>query len=100
MSSPIDYIACPLCRTENVSEYAKDKRRHYCQCQVCSLVFVPSRQFLSAADEKKRYDLHQNSPQDMNYRRFLSRLFIPLQKKLTPGSHGLHNRHRSGGASA
>jgi SAM-dependent methyltransferase len=53
------------------------------------MVFVPPRQFLSAEDEKKRYDLHQNSPQDLNYRRFLSRLFIPLQKYLTPGSHGL-----------
>jgi hypothetical protein len=52
-------------------------------------VFVPSWQFLSAEEEKKRYDLHQNSPQDLNYRRFLSRLFDPLQKKLAPASHGL-----------
>ena len=89
MNSPVYNTACPLCRTENVSEYSQDKRRKYYQCSVCSLVFVPSRQFLSAADEKKRYDLHQNSPENQNYCRFLSRLFIPLQKNLTPGSHGL-----------
>ena len=85
----MDNTACPLCRTEKVQEYAEDKRRDYYQCQVCSLVFVPSSQFLSAEDEKKRYDLHQNSPQDLNYRRFLSRLFLPLQEHLAPGSHGL-----------
>jgi hypothetical protein len=52
-------------------------------------VFVPSWQFLPAEDEKKRYDLHQNSPEDLNYRRFLSRVFIPMQRCLTPGSSGL-----------
>ncbi|OGW39197.1 MAG: hypothetical protein A2X58_11355 [Nitrospirae bacterium GWC2_56_14] len=89
MSLPIDITACPLCWSEKVREYARDKRREYYQCRTCDLVFVPSRQFLSAEDERKRYDLHQNSPQDQNYRSFLSRLFIPLQKKLAPCSHGL-----------
>lgn len=89
MKSSINNTACPLCRTEKIREYSRDKHRTYYQCRVCSLVFVPSWQFLSAEDEKKRYDLHQNSPQDLDYRRFLSRLFIPLQQKLTPGSHGL-----------
>lgn len=89
MSLPIDITACPLCWSEKVREYARDKRREYYQCRACDLVFVSSRQFLSAEDERKRYDLHQNSPQDLNYRRFLNRLFIPLQKKLAPCSHGL-----------
>ncbi len=78
-----------MCRAENARKYFQDKSRAYYQCRVCSLVFVPSGQFLSDEDEKKRYDLHQNSPRDLNYRRFLSRLFIPLQKKLIPRSHGL-----------
>lgn len=89
MRMPIDNPTCPLCNAEKVREYSQDKRRHYFQCPVCSLVFVSSRQFLSAVDEKKRYDLHQNSPEDLSYRSFLSRLFVPLQKELTPGSHGL-----------
>lgn len=53
------------------------------------MVFVPPRQFLSAEAEKKRYDLHRNSPRDTGYRRFLSRLFIPLEGCLAPGSFGL-----------
>jgi hypothetical protein len=82
-------MVCPLCRASGVSEFSRDKRRHYLSCTVCGLIFVPPAQFLSAADEKKRYDLHQNSPDDAGYRRFLGRLFIPLQQRLAPGSSGL-----------
>ena len=56
---------------------------------MCSLVFVPPSQFLSAEDEKKRYDLHRNSPDNADYRRFLGRLFTPLQQRLATGSSGL-----------
>ena len=52
-------------------------------------MFVPPLQFLSAEDERATYDLHQNSPEDEGYRRFLSRLFIPMHARLRPGSHGL-----------
>ena len=80
---------CPLCKTDEVHEFSRDDRRDYFRCYVCSLVFVPPRQFLSPEAEKKRYDLHQNSPLDPGYRRFLSRLFIPLERRLAPGSSGL-----------
>ena len=82
-------LSCPLCRAEDVRSYSRDGRRDYYHCRVCSLVFVPPRQLPSAEEEKKRYDLHQNSPEDPGYRRFLSRLFIPLQRLLAPGSDGL-----------
>ena len=82
-------VPCPLCKAEKVLDFFQDKRRNYMRCQVCNLVFVPPSQFLSEADEKSRYDLHQNSPDDLNYRRFLSRLFIPMQRCLSPGSCGL-----------
>jgi hypothetical protein len=85
----IVHTACPLCRTGAVGEYYQDKRRNYLRCTECGLVFVPSSQFLSAADEKKRYDLHRNSPDDADYCRFLGRLFIPLHQRLAPGSIGL-----------
>ncbi|HZX49011.1 MAG TPA: class I SAM-dependent methyltransferase [Nitrospirota bacterium] len=82
-------VPCPLCKAEKVFDFFQDKRRTYMRCEVCNLVFVPPSQFLSAADEKRRYDLHQNSPDDLNYRRFLSRIFIPMQNCLNPGSYGL-----------
>lgn len=82
-------VPCPLCQAEKAHGFFQDKRRNYLRCEACNLVFVPPSQFLSAADEKSRYDLHQNSPHDLNYRRFLSRIFIPLQNCLSPGSCGL-----------
>ncbi len=93
MTSPgesnIEKTTCPLCHTGDVCDFFQDKRRSYIRCQMCGLVFVPSRQFISREDEKKRYDLHRNSPQDPGYRNFLSRLFVPLQQCLAPGSSGL-----------
>lgn len=89
MKDVISNITCPLCKTKKVSDFFHDKRRDYILCQVCSLVFVPPWQFVSAEAEKNRYDLHQNSPADRGYRSFLSRIFVPLQKSLTPGSCGL-----------
>ncbi len=82
-------MTCPLCRRDDARNFFQDRRRDYYRCQVCSLVFVPPWQFLSAEEEKKRYDLHRNSPEDPDYRRFLSRMFIPLQRWLAPGSDGL-----------
>ncbi|MBW1897104.1 MAG: class I SAM-dependent methyltransferase [Deltaproteobacteria bacterium] len=80
---------CPLCKTSGGSEFYQDRTRDYFRCTLCSLIFVPQQEFLSAKDEKARYDLHQNSPDDSGYRRFLSRLFTPMRERLVPGSCGL-----------
>jgi SAM-dependent methyltransferase len=84
-----DRNTCPLCHTEGAAAYYEDWQRPYWQCQTCHLVFVPPTHYLSPADEKARYDLHQNSPDDPAYRRFLSRLFNPMQARLVPHSDGL-----------
>ncbi|MEM7130570.1 MAG: class I SAM-dependent methyltransferase [Chloroflexota bacterium] len=61
----------------------------YLRCPVCHLIFVPPAYFLSPSAEKAEYDLHQNSPMDQGYRRFLSRLFEPMNERIPPQSHGL-----------
>jgi tRNA pseudouridine65 synthase len=78
-----------MCRSDRVREFSRCIGRDYYRCDVCSLVFVPPGQFLSAEAEKKRYDLHRNSPDDPGYRRYLDRLFAPLQHCMDPGSSGL-----------
>lgn len=80
---------CPLCHEETHNEYFHDRRRNYFVCGSCHLIFVPPAQYLAEADEKAAYDHHQNSPTDPDYRRFLSRLFLPLQDRVVPKSHGL-----------
>ncbi len=80
---------CPLCGSGHVRPFSRDRVRQFIRCCDCGLVFVPSSQFLSREDEKRRYDLHRNSPADEGYRRFLQRIFIPLSACVAAGSAGL-----------
>ncbi len=64
-------MKCVLCGglTE---EFEKDWRREYLKCLKCKLIFVPERFILPLNEEKRRYDLHENNPDDEGYRDFLS----------------------------
>lgn len=90
----LNVLACPLCHdvshnVVSIENYYSDKRRDYYQCSQCWLVFVPPCQHLSPEQEKAHYDLHQNNPDDLGYRKFLSRLAEPLMTVLKPGASGL-----------
>ncbi|QSH41344.1 class I SAM-dependent methyltransferase [Lentisphaerota bacterium ZTH] len=82
-------MLCPLCNNFDIEFFHCDKNREYLQCRRCKLVFVPDRYRLSAQDEKTEYDRHCNSVTDPGYRKFLSRLFIPVCERLLEGSSGL-----------
>tara|TARA_R110002073_G_scaffold123819_10_gene267942 strand:- start:116179 stop:116862 length:684 start_codon:yes stop_codon:yes gene_type:complete len=80
---------CPLCGEAVSEEFWRDRRREYLRCQVCSLVWVPSRFHVSAEAEQAEYELHQNDPSDIGYRNFLGRLATPLLARLSTGASGL-----------
>ena len=80
---------CPLCHQADGEPFFSDARREYLRCGVCRLVFVPPRYFLAPEAEKAEYDLHENSAYDVGYRRFLGRMFEPMQARLKPDSLGL-----------
>lgn len=80
---------CPLCQSIDTEHYFADKRREYLQCRQCDLVFVNPAQRLDSAQEKAHYDLHDNDPSDVGYRRFLSRLSQPILERIDPHSQGL-----------
>ncbi len=82
-------LSCSLCSATQVELFAQDSRRCYFECQRCRLVFVDQQDFLSAAEEKKVYDQHQNDPQDSGYRQFLSRLFDPVLAQIADNAQGL-----------
>lgn len=84
-------MPCPLCTCQETVLFFKDRKRTYRRCRRCRLVFVASRFWLSVADEKSVYDLHDNDPNDPGYRHFLGRLTTPLLQKLDmqPGQKGL-----------
>ena len=85
---------CVLCGSENTEWiYRDDTRmesfRDYYLCSECKLIFVPPHQRLSRDEELSRYEMHDNDPDDPRYRKFLSRMFDPLSKKLDGNSYGL-----------
>jgi SAM-dependent methyltransferase len=80
---------CPLCLSEQTNFYFQDRYRSYFQCARCELVFVPQEQRLDELSEKAHYDHHENDPYDQGYRKFLSRLALPLLDRLAPGCNGL-----------
>lgn len=80
---------CPLCDDYNIDFYHEDLKRSYFQCPTCSLVYVPPSFQLSSEEEKAEYDLHENDPHDQGYRRFLSRMTVPLLSKIKPTDVGL-----------
>ena len=80
---------CPLCLSHQVSPFSKDRQREYSLCSRCRLISVPARFHLSADAERRRYDCHQNSANDPDYRQFLQRLMKPLLTYIEPGQQGL-----------
>lgn len=87
-------MQCPLCQdaSSRIFLSAQDDsldHKAYSECPSCGLVFLHPEHHLGPVDEKKRYDLHQNHPDDEGYVRFLSRLTEPLLKRLKPGAEGL-----------
>lgn len=85
----INKIACPLCKTTNSSKFYKEKFREYLRCLSCDFIFVPKMYHLSDAEEKSRYDTHNNDPNDHRYRHFLSQLLVPLLERIQQKSNGL-----------
>ena len=87
---------CPLCTARQGAVFFegnggafREHPRTYFRCGICDLIFASASQLLSPQDEKAEYDRHQNNPADQGYRRFLSRLYEPLQNRLGDHSRGL-----------
>lgn len=80
---------CPLCDSPEAEAFHKDNVRKYLRCPRCKLIFVPKEFHLAPDRERSRYDFHENSPDDPEYRAFLRRLIDPLLPHLEKGSSGL-----------
>jgi SAM-dependent methyltransferase len=81
--------SCPLCRSLRTGPFSEIGSKTYLRCVRCGLTFLSPGQRLDRPAERARYALHQNRPDDPDYRAFLSRLAGPLLEKLAPGAEGL-----------
>lgn len=65
-----------------------DERRYYL-CDTCALIFADPAEHLPPAEERARYELHQNSIENEGYVRFLNQLVEALLPHLDAGMRGL-----------
>jgi hypothetical protein len=63
--------------------------RAYWRCTSCEATFLDAAQRLTPNEERAHYALHENDPDDRDYRAFLSRLATPLLARLPAGQAGL-----------
>jgi len=75
---------CPLCKDIKTSIFYSDRYRTYFRCTNCALIFVSRADLLPPDQEKARYDLHQNDPQNEGYRQFLNQFAQPMIKHIGP----------------
>jgi len=89
--SPTKHLfpTCPLCSNPSVGPLQGDTARTYLHCPMCHLAFAHPDSYLSRAEEFKRYELHNNDPEDGRYRAFLGKLHKPVTERLSKKSRGL-----------
>lgn len=89
MMSDAPAHACPVCEARSLTPFREVDEKRYLRCGVCEATVMAPECRLAGEDERAVYELHENNPEDIGYRRFLSKLADPLRPKLTPGAQGL-----------
>lgn len=85
-----DCIECPLCSTTfsaNNSIIAAGRRFYH--CTNCDLIFTDKAFIPSPLKEKQRYELHQNSMDDIAYCQFLNQALSPALDFINSSHIGL-----------
>ncbi|MGK2741400.1 class I SAM-dependent methyltransferase [Tepidicaulis sp. LMO-SS28] len=81
--------ACCVCRASAALPFMEVEGLSYWKCPRCEARFLDPAQRPAPADERAEYLRHQNSVEDEGYRRFLSKLAVPLKVRLKPNASGL-----------
>jgi len=73
-----------LCQSKNCSPFYTNGKRNFFYCTECFLIFIPDHELISIEEEKKRYELHNNTISDEKYCSYLLKFIdnlnrIPLQ---------------------
>lgn len=81
--------ACPVCLSARTAFLLAVEGRDYWRCDDCEARFLDPDQLPSRAVEMAYYMRHENDARDPGYRRFLSKLALPLLDCLERPSIGL-----------
>lgn len=81
---------CIICGAKGEFLYqAETQSPVYYRCDNCSCVYEDEQYFISADEEKKRYDTHNNDVEDVRYQNFVSPVVRQVKKYYNPQSIGL-----------
>ncbi len=72
---------CKVCGSEDITLYVRNKKREFLRCSLCELVFVPEKFFLTIAQERTRYELHDNSIENKGYTDFLDKVVAIITER-------------------
>ncbi|WP_109298761.1 class I SAM-dependent methyltransferase [Aquimarina sp. AU474] len=81
-------MQCSLCASE-VEEFSEIQARKYFNCTVCKGISLDPNNFLSAKDEKNRYQLHDNDINDSGYQKFALPIVNSVLEVFDPNHNGL-----------
>lgn len=81
--------SCPLCLQAEIQYSFIHFKRLFYQCDECHLIFTDPQHHLTADEEKKRYESHQNNVEDLEYQKFVRPLFNAIKKKVGADKLGL-----------
>ncbi len=81
-------LPCPLCESASTLLYHNTQRTYY-RCANCLSAFLHPSQRLSFAEEKRRYELHNNDVHDQRYQKFVTPLVERIVAKHAPEDQGL-----------
>lgn len=82
-------MICPLCTAQTVKKVQAIAHRDFFHCSVCELLFENPSRRISLAEERARYESHNNDVEDPRYQKFVSPLFNALCERLSTDSVGL-----------
>ncbi|MCP9200939.1 class I SAM-dependent methyltransferase [Gramella sp. GC03-9] len=81
-------MLCSLC-SRGTLETNIINQKEYLHCLNCKAIFLASKHFLSPAEEKARYEKHNNDIHDPGYQEFVRPIVENVIANHSPGSHGL-----------
>ncbi|MAA63637.1 MAG: 2-polyprenyl-3-methyl-5-hydroxy-6-metoxy-1,4-benzoquinol methylase [Alteromonadaceae bacterium] len=89
VSTPNAPEYCTVCHARALTLLEVISEVPYWRCNDCEATMMDPHHWLSAAEEKAIYDLHDNNLDDPGYQRFLEKLMVPLVDRLPDEVHGL-----------
>lgn len=85
----IHEIDCRTCEHGKAVPFQRIGNQDYWYCTTCKSIFMDESCLPTREAEYERYLLHNNDPNDLAYRQFLSKLAEPLLQELFPAQEGL-----------